>query len=83
MHRSAWLEMTDRQVLIAIGLTVLLVIGLVFSTRTPEASRGPTTALARGACDPTIQNAGNLTTALWKRQWSVAWCGHHLQQGPL
>ena len=41
MHRSAWLEMTDRQVLIAIGLTVLLVIGLVFSTRTPEASRGP------------------------------------------
>jgi hypothetical protein len=32
--------MTDRQVLIAIGLTVLLVIGLVFSTRTPEASRG-------------------------------------------
>ena len=40
MHRSAWLEMTDRQVLIAIGLTVLLVIGLVFSTRTPEASRG-------------------------------------------
>jgi hypothetical protein len=33
--------MTDRQVLIAIGLTVLLVIGLVFSTRTPEASRGP------------------------------------------
>ena len=41
MPRSAWLEMTDRQVLIAIGLTVLLVIGLVFSTRTPEASRGP------------------------------------------
>ena len=41
MHRSAWLEMTDRQVLIAIGLTVLVVIGLVFSTRTPEASRGP------------------------------------------
>ena len=40
MHRSAWLEMTDRQVLIAIGLTVLLVIGLVFSTRTQEASRG-------------------------------------------
>ncbi|QNI50877.1 hypothetical protein [Parasynechococcus marenigrum] len=33
--------MTDRQVLIAISLTVLLVIGLVFSTRTPEASRGP------------------------------------------
>ena len=41
MHRSAWLEMTDSQVLIAIGLTVLLVIGLVFSTRTPQASRGP------------------------------------------
>mgnify|MGYP006923133845 FL=1 len=41
MPRSAWFEMTDRQVLIAIGLTVLLVIGLVFSTRTPEASRGP------------------------------------------
>ena len=41
MPRSAWLEMTDRQVLIAIGLTVLLVIALVFSTRTPEASRGP------------------------------------------
>jgi hypothetical protein len=31
--------MTDRQVLIAMSLTVLLVIGLVFSTRTPEASR--------------------------------------------
>ena len=41
MPRSAWLEMSDRQVLIAIGLTVLLVIGLVFSTRTPEASLGP------------------------------------------
>ena len=41
MHRSAWLEMTDRQVLIAIGLTVLLVFGLVFTTRTLEASRDP------------------------------------------
>ena len=41
MHRFAWLEMTDRQVLIAIGLTVLLVMGLVFFSRTPEASRGP------------------------------------------
>ena len=33
--------MGDRQVLIAIALTLLLVFGLVFSTRTPEASRGP------------------------------------------
>ncbi len=33
--------MGDRQVLLAIVLTVLLVLGLVFSTRTPEASRGP------------------------------------------
>ena len=33
--------MGDRQVLIAIGLTLLLVFGLVFSTRTPEASRRP------------------------------------------
>ena len=33
--------MGDRQVLLAIALTVLLVLGLVFSTRTPEASRGP------------------------------------------
>ena len=33
--------MADRQVLLAIVLTVLLVLGLVFSTRTPEASRGP------------------------------------------
>ena len=41
MPRYVWPEMTDRQVLMAIGLTVLLVIALVFSTRTPEASRGP------------------------------------------
>ena len=41
MHRSAWPEMGDRQVLIAIALTVVLVFGLIFSTRTPEASRGP------------------------------------------
>ena len=33
--------MGDRQVLIAIAMTVVLVLGLVFSTRTPEASRGP------------------------------------------
>ena len=33
--------MGDRQVLIAIAMTVVLVLGIVFSTRTPEASRGP------------------------------------------
>ena len=33
--------MGDRQVLIAIAITIVLVFGLVFSTRTPEASRGP------------------------------------------
>ena len=33
--------MGDRQVLIAIAMTVVLVLGLIFSTRTPEASRGP------------------------------------------
>ena len=33
--------MADRQVLLAIVLTVLLVLGLVFSTRTPEAIQGP------------------------------------------
>ncbi|MGE4582182.1 MAG: hypothetical protein AAEC03_07510 [Synechococcus sp.] len=33
--------MGDRQVLIAIAITVVLVVGLVFSTRSPEASRGP------------------------------------------
>ena len=40
-RRSASTEMGDRQVLIAILLTVALVIGLAFSTRTPESSSGP------------------------------------------
>ena len=33
--------MGDRQVLIAILLTMALVIGLAFSTRTPESTAGP------------------------------------------
>lgn len=33
--------MGDRQVLIAILLTVVLVIGLAFTTRTPESTAGP------------------------------------------
>lgn len=33
--------MDDRQVLAAIALTVVLVIALVLSTRTPEAKHGP------------------------------------------
>ena len=41
MPRSGLYPMGDRQVLIAIGISVVLVLGLVFSTRTPEASRGP------------------------------------------
>ena len=39
--RSASAEMGDRQVLIAILLTVVLVIGLAFTTRTPESTAGP------------------------------------------
>ena len=41
MPRSGWYPMGDRQVLIAIAITIVLVLGLVFSTRTPEESRGP------------------------------------------
>ena len=41
MPHSGWYPMGDRQVLIAIAITVVLVVGLVFSTRSPEASRGP------------------------------------------